>query len=104
MHPKDMMDRVVSEEKVDKDAALPVFSSSVDMFMYIKKAVGRCKALTTGETFFRLHEEFQTCLQTYANILVAKLPQAVMIQTFGCEGYRYSVCVSRVCRKATGTC
>ena len=36
------------------------------MFAYIKTSVRRCTALTTGQTFFKLHRAFGECLKQYA--------------------------------------
>jgi hypothetical protein len=55
-------------------AKLPVFTSSVNMFVYIKNAIKRCTALTTSTTFFTLSKEFRTCLNRYAKHLRGKLP------------------------------
>lgn len=38
---------------------LPVFSSSITLFVYIKTAIKRCTALTTSATFFILAKEFK---------------------------------------------
>lgn len=57
-----------------ESAKLPVFTSSVEIFVYIKKAIKRCTALTTSTTFFTLSKEFKACLARYARILKSKLP------------------------------
>ena len=67
---EDMMAKVTAEEAVDRDGALPVLSSSVHMFAYIKTSVRRCTALTTGQTFFKLSKAFGDCLEAYAARLV----------------------------------
>ncbi|RHX98265.1 hypothetical protein DYB25_001494, partial [Aphanomyces astaci] len=69
-----MVNDVMASEIVDRNGALPVFSSSVNMFAYIRNSVKRCTALTVGQTFFDLQLEFKYCLGLYANRLVAKLP------------------------------
>ncbi|ETV97877.1 hypothetical protein, variant 1 [Aphanomyces invadans] len=69
-----MMHEVMASEIVDRNGALPVLSSSVHMFAYIRNSVKRCTALTIGQTFFDLHLEFKYCLGLYASRLLAKLP------------------------------
>lgn len=69
---------LTTEDHIDEQGALPVFSSSVQMFAYIKTSVKRCTALTTGQTFFKLHKAFCACLNDYAKRLSAKLPSASM--------------------------
>jgi len=71
----EMMSKVSAEEQVDRDGALPVLSSSVHMFAYIKTSVRRCTALTTGQTFYKLHLAFCDCLRDYAARLRLKLAE-----------------------------
>lgn len=56
-----------ADDDIDRDRKLPVFSSSVNIFVYIKNSVQRCTKLTTGQTFFDLHEEFKSCLRCEHN-------------------------------------
>ena len=70
----EMMQKLINEESVDRDGALPVLSSSVNMFVYIKNSVKRCTALATGQTFFDLHKVFKEALRQYADQLQAKFP------------------------------
>ena len=72
---EEMIHDVMATERVDRDGPLPVFSSSVNMFVYIRNSVKRCTALTTGQTFFHLHQEFKKCLQNYAQRLTDRLSQ-----------------------------
>lgn len=69
-----MIQEVMSSEIVDRNGQLPVFSSSVHMFAYIRNSVKRCTALTNGQTFFDLQNEFKRCLQSYSLRLLQKLP------------------------------
>lgn len=71
-----MIDEVMSLEVVDRNGQLPVFSSSVNMFAYIRSSIKRCTALTNGQTFFDLHNEFKHCFQLYSQRLLNKLPAA----------------------------
>lgn len=61
-----------ADEDIDRDGKLPVFSTSVNIFVYIKKSVQRCTKFTTGQTFFKLHEEFKACLR-YVYLLAPNL-------------------------------
>lgn len=72
-----MIDEVMGAEVVDRNGQLPVFSSSVNMFAYIRNSIKRCTALTNGQTFFDLHNEFKHCFQLYSQRLLSKLPAAV---------------------------
>jgi len=73
---EDMMSKVAADEDVDRDGALPVLSSSVQMFAYIKTSVRRCTALTTGGTFLTLHKAFCDCLVDYARRLKESVDDA----------------------------
>mmetsp|Transcript_20494 Transcript_20494/g.25471 ORF Transcript_20494/g.25471 Transcript_20494/m.25471 type:complete len:455 (+) Transcript_20494:1096-2460(+) len=75
---QEMMSKVAAEEDVDRDGALPVFSSSVHVFAYIKTSVRRCTALTTGQTFFKLYRAFCECLSEYANRLTSAVDEAAV--------------------------
>lgn len=72
----DMIEQVTSTERVDRAGPLPVFSSSVNMFVYIRSAMERCTALTNGQTLFHLKSEFQSCLRTYAHRLELKFEKS----------------------------
>lgn len=69
---EEMMLKYIEEERVGQDGALPVYTSSVQIFGYIKGSVKRCTALTAGQTFFNLHNEFKACLSEYCQILRKK--------------------------------
>ncbi|KAF4315011.1 hypothetical protein BBO99_00009666 [Phytophthora kernoviae] len=71
-----MINEVMSAELVDRNGQLPVFSSSVNMFAYIRNSIKRCTALTNGQTFFDLQSEFKHCFQLYSQRLLEKLPGA----------------------------
>jgi hypothetical protein len=45
----------VVDEKTDNRGDLPVFTSSVNLFVYMKNSINRCSLLTTGTTFFTLY-------------------------------------------------
>lgn len=52
----EMLDNVMEEERVDRDGALPVLSSSLDLFLGMKNATSRCLPLSEGQTFFLLYK------------------------------------------------
>lgn len=49
-------------------AKLPVFTSAINIFVYIKNAIKRCTALTTAATFFTLAKEFKARFVFLRNI------------------------------------
>ncbi|GAB9465070.1 Vacuolar protein sorting-associated protein 53 [Globisporangium polare] len=85
-----MISEVMSSEIVDRNGQLPVFSSSVHMFAYIRNSVKRCLALTNGQTFFDLHNEFKRCLHLYAQRLLAKLPASPPGGATGSDGSNFA--------------
>lgn len=52
-----------SDDDIDRDRKLPVFSTSVNLFVYIKNSILRCTVFSTGRTFFDLHNEYKSCLR-----------------------------------------
>lgn len=52
-----------TDDDIDRDRKLPVFSTSVNIFVYIKNSIQRCTKFTTGQTFFDLHQEYKSCLR-----------------------------------------
>ncbi|CAM9703482.1 unnamed protein product [Laminaria digitata] len=62
------------DDDIDRDRKLPVFSTSVNIFVYIKNSIQRCTKFTTGQTFFDLHQEYNLCLREYASLLQTRLP------------------------------
>lgn len=59
---------------VDTRGERPVFTSSTNLFVYIKGSITRCTALTKGNAFFLLYKAFKGSLRKYAQILNSKLP------------------------------
>jgi hypothetical protein len=70
---EEMMTKYLEEEQVGQDGALPVYTSSVQMFGYFKGSIKRCTALTAGKTFFDLQKEFKASLSKYGSVLRGKL-------------------------------
>lgn len=63
---EEMLESAAEEKAINEDdMSLPVFTSSVSLFAYVKTAVKRCTPLTTGQTFFNLHKAFKECLENY---------------------------------------
>ena len=91
---REMRKKAVSEDEVDRNISgskLPVFSSSVNMFVYIKNAIKRCTALTTSATFFTLTKKFQGCLEEYAEDLKNKMPPSFGQLKVGNNDFRTSI-------------
>ncbi|RLN25905.1 hypothetical protein BBJ28_00025133 [Nothophytophthora sp. Chile5] len=91
-----MINEVMSAELVDRNGQLPVFSSSVNMFAYIRNSIKRCTALTNGQTFFDLQSEFKHCFQLYSQRLLEKLPAAPVGAGGGLDSSSSSIAVSKV--------
>lgn len=71
-----MLDDVIAEDgSTDDQSGLPVLSSSVNLFGYIKQSVKRCTGYSTGQTFYTLQKEYQEVLTRYGNLLINKLPK-----------------------------
>ena len=64
---EDTMQKCIQEEQVGQDGALPVYTSSVQMFGILKVREA-LYSTTVGQTFFDLHKEFKACLSQYGNI------------------------------------
>eukprot|EP00753_Platysulcus_tardus_P003080 PLAT12242.1.p1 GENE.PLAT12242.1~~PLAT12242.1.p1 ORF type:complete len:894 (-),score=458.83 PLAT12242.1:72-2753(-) len=86
----ELIERGRPEERLEREVGTePVFSSSLDLFMYIKNSTKRCTMLSTGDAFFQLYSAFKRGLQLYSNVLTSKLPRPQSIASFGgIEGYR----------------
>jgi len=66
-----------SDSTVDSRGELPVFTSSTNLFLYIKNSITRCTTLTKGKTLFLLYRAFQRTLRKYAKVLASKYPSAL---------------------------
>jgi hypothetical protein len=73
----------LGDQAVDARGELPVFTSSTNLFVYIKGSITRCTALTKGRAFFLLYQAFQEALQKYATVLSGKLPSASVASVGG---------------------
>jgi vacuolar protein sorting-associated protein 53 len=68
-------DDVTGEGKTQQSGN--VYASASSMFVFIKNSIKRCIALTTGQTFFALSQEFRVCMQNYIAILKSRAPAEV---------------------------
>ncbi len=66
-----------SDKTVDTRGELPVFTSSTELFLYIKNSITRCTVLTKGRTLFLLYRAFQNTLRKYAKVLAGKFPSTL---------------------------
>ena len=73
--------KATKENTVDSRGELPVFTSSTDLFVYIKNSITRCTVLSKGQTFFMLYEVFKDTLEKYAKAMFQKLPTSVSSAT-----------------------
>jgi len=64
--------QAASDLSVDTRGELPVFVSSTDLFLYIKKSITHCTVLTRGRTFFLLYKAFCDNLRKFASVLSNK--------------------------------
>jgi len=65
----------VADTEIDTRGDLPVFTSSVKLFVYMKNSINRCSMLTTGRTFFDLYKAYKNALSLYCKCLTNKMPQ-----------------------------
>jgi len=71
---EELLTKATSDGAVDTRGERPVFTSSTDLFVYIKNSVTRCTALTKGKTFFSLYKAYKDTLKKYAQLIAGKLP------------------------------
>lgn len=71
---------------VDTRGERPVFTSSTNLFVYIKGSITRCTALTKGNAFYLLYKAFKDSLRKYAQILNSKLPAPTTTPTAAVGG------------------
>jgi hypothetical protein len=70
----ELLSKAASDVAVDTRGDRPVFTSSTDLFVYIKNSITRCTALTKGKTFFSLYKVYKDTLKKYALVIAGKLP------------------------------
>ncbi|KAI0507396.1 hypothetical protein KFK09_013521 [Dendrobium nobile] len=72
------LEKLVQEEtwETEEGSQTNILSSSMQVFLIIRRSLKRCSALTKNQTLFNLFEVFQKILKAYATKLYAKLPKA----------------------------
>lgn len=72
----EQLEKLVQDETWDtEDGNQNILSSSMHVFLMIRKSLKRCSALTRNQTLFNLFKVFQRILKSYAAKLLAKLPK-----------------------------
>lgn len=71
------LEKLVQEETwdIEEGSQNNVLSSSMQLFLIIKKSLKRCCLLTKNQTLFNLFKVFQRILKAYAKKLFARLPR-----------------------------
>ncbi|XP_062229042.1 vacuolar protein sorting-associated protein 53 A-like isoform X2 [Phragmites australis] len=73
----DQLDKLVQEERweIEEGSQTNILSSSMQVFLVIRKSLKRCSALTKNQTLYNLFQVFQRILKSYAARLYARLPK-----------------------------
>ncbi|XP_077219869.1 membrane trafficking VPS53 family protein isoform X2 [Tasmannia lanceolata] len=71
------LEKLVQEETWDTEegSQTNILSSSMQLFLIIRRSLKRCSALTKNQTLFNLFKVFQRILRAYATKLFARLPR-----------------------------
>lgn len=71
------LEKLVQEETWDTEegSQTNILSSSMQLFLIIRRSLKRCSALTKNQTLFNLFKVFQRILRAYATKLFARLPK-----------------------------
>ncbi|XP_020587390.1 vacuolar protein sorting-associated protein 53 A [Phalaenopsis equestris] len=71
------LEKLVQEEtwETEEGSQTNILSSSMQVFLIIRRSLKRCSALTKNQTLFSLFEVFRKILKAYATKLYAKLPK-----------------------------
>ncbi|KAM7272946.1 hypothetical protein ACFE04_027610 [Oxalis oulophora] len=71
------LEKLIQEETwdVEEGSQNNVLSSSMQLFLIIKRSLKRCSLLTKSQTLFNLFKVFQRILKAYATKLVTRLPK-----------------------------
>ncbi|KAJ9556300.1 hypothetical protein OSB04_010914 [Centaurea solstitialis] len=74
------LEKLVQEETWDMDdgSQTNILSSSMQVFLIIRRSLKRCCALTRNQTLLNLFTVFQRVLRAYASKLFMKLPKGAM--------------------------
>ncbi|KAG8078798.1 hypothetical protein GUJ93_ZPchr0007g5926 [Zizania palustris] len=73
----DQIEKLIQEEKweTEEGSQTNILSSSMQVFLVIRRSLNRCSALTKNETLFNLFQVFQRVLKAYASKLYTRLPK-----------------------------
>ncbi|KAF5747437.1 hypothetical protein HS088_TW05G00158 [Tripterygium wilfordii] len=85
------LEKLVQEETwdVEEGSQNNILSSSMQLFLMIKRILKRCSALTKNQTLYNLFKVFQRVLKAYATKLFARLPKGgtgIMTAATGMDG------------------
>ncbi|XP_061354214.1 vacuolar protein sorting-associated protein 53 A isoform X2 [Gastrolobium bilobum] len=71
------LEKLVQEETwdIEDGSQSSVLSSSMQLFLIIKRSLKRCSALTKNQTLYNLFKVFQRILKAYATKLFVRLPK-----------------------------
>ncbi|XP_042483516.1 vacuolar protein sorting-associated protein 53 A [Macadamia integrifolia] len=70
------LEKLVQEESWDiEEGQTNILSSSMQVFLVIRKSLKRCSAMTKSQTLFNLFKVFQRILKAYATKLYGRLPK-----------------------------
>lgn len=71
------MEKLVQDEtwEIEEGSQTNILSSSMQLFLIIRRSLKRCCALTKNQTLFNLFKVFQQILKAYATKLFVKLPK-----------------------------
>ncbi|KAL8538554.1 hypothetical protein ACS0TY_000538 [Phlomoides rotata] len=71
------LEKLVQEEtwNIEDGSQTNILSSSMQVFLIIRRSLKRCSALTRKQTLFNLFKVFQRILKAYATKLFARLPK-----------------------------
>ncbi|KAH9622612.1 hypothetical protein KSS87_002661 [Heliosperma pusillum] len=71
------LEKLVQEETwaIEEGSQTNILSSSMQVFLIIRRSLKRCSALTKNQTLFNLFKVFQKMLKAYATKLFGRLPK-----------------------------
>lgn len=71
------LEKLIQEEtwEIEEGSQTNILSSSMQVFLIIRRSLKRCSALTKNQTLFNLFKVFQRILKAYATKLFARLPK-----------------------------
>ncbi|XP_075084253.1 vacuolar protein sorting-associated protein 53 A isoform X1 [Nicotiana tabacum] len=87
----DSLEKEILEEtwEIEEGSQTNILSSSIKVFVIIRRSLKRCSALTKNQTLFNLFKAFQKVLKAYATKLFSRLPKGgtgIVAAATGIEG------------------